>query len=64
MIAILIILLVLLLFGIILLFKFNVTGTEEQDDEYNIDGYHIYYDRKILRIMEQENNQPTKVIVK
>lgn len=34
--------------------------TEQQNQQYYMDGYHIYYDRKILRQMN--NNNKTKEI--
>ena len=35
-------------------FKTNWEAIDEQNRQYYIDGYHIYYDRKILRQKEVE----------
>lgn len=39
---------------IILCLKTNWKEVDEQNQQYYVDGYHIYYDRKILR---QLNNK-------
>lgn len=50
---------VLLLFGVLYL-KTDWQEVERQNQQYYVDGYHIYYDRKILRQMN--NNNKTKEI--
>lgn len=50
---------VLLLFGVLYL-KTNWQEVERQNQQYYVNGYHIYYDRKILRKMN--NNNKTKEI--
>lgn len=39
---------------IILYLKTDWKAVDEQNQQYHVDGYHIYYDRKILR---QLNNK-------
>ena len=50
---------VLLLF-VVLYLKTDWQEIERQNQQYYVDGYHIYYDRKILRQMN--NNNKTKEI--
>lgn len=45
---------VLLLFGVLYL-KTDWQEVERQNQQYYVDGYHIYYDRKILRQMNNSN---------
>lgn len=54
-----ILVIVVLIFGVFYL-KTDWHEIERQNQQYYVDGYHIYYDRKILRQMN--NNNKTKEI--
>lgn len=45
---------------VVLYLKTDWQEVERQNQQYYVDGYHIYYDRKILRKMN--NNNKTKEI--
>lgn len=49
-----------LLVSVVLCLKTDWQEIERQNQQYYVDGYHIYYDRKILRQMN--NNNKTKEI--
>lgn len=48
-ICIIAILFVVLIFFIVLSLKTDWKGIDRNNRQYYVDGYHIYYDRKILR---------------
>lgn len=51
---------IVLLAFVVLYLKTDWQEVERQNQQYYVDGYHIYYDRKILRQMN--NNNKTKEI--
>lgn len=51
---------IVLLVFVICYLKTDWQEVERQNQQYYVDGYHIYYDRKILRQMN--NNNKTKEI--
>lgn len=51
---------IVLLVFVVLCLKTDWQEIERQNQQYYVDGYHIYYDRKILRQMN--NNNKTKEI--
>lgn len=51
-----------LLFFIILSLKTDWKGIERNNRQYYVDGYHIYYDRKILRKINQVTNPKKEMI--
>lgn len=51
---------IVLLAFVVLYLKTDWQEIERQNQQYYVDGYHIYYDRKILRQMN--NNNKTKEI--
>lgn len=51
---------IVLLVFVIRYLKTDWQEVERQNQQYYVDGYHIYYDRKILRQMN--NNDKTKEI--
>lgn len=51
---------IVLLVFVIRYLKTDWQEVERQNQQYYVDGYHIYYDRKILRQMS--NNNKTKEI--
>lgn len=48
------------LIGGALLHKSNPDADKENGQYYSEDGYHIYYDRKILRRLREEQEKQTK----
>lgn len=51
---------IVLLVFVVLCLKTDWQEIERQNQQYYVDGYHIYYDRKILR--QINNNNKTKEI--
>jgi hypothetical protein len=51
---------IVLLAFVVLYLKTDWQEVEQQNQQYYVDGYHIYYDCKILRQMN--NNNKTKEI--
>ena len=51
-----------LLFFIILSLKTDWKGIERNNRQYYVDGYHIYYDRKILRQIKPITNHKKETI--
>lgn len=51
---------IVLMAFVVLYLKTDWQEVERQNQQYYVDGYHIYYDRKILRKMN--NNNKTKEI--
>lgn len=51
---------IVLLVFVVLCLKTDWQEIERQNQQFYVDGYHIYYDRKILRQMN--NNNKTKEI--
>lgn len=49
-----------ILIGGALLHKSNPDADKENGQYYTEDGYHIYYDRKILRRLREEQKKQTK----
>lgn len=49
-----------ILIGGALLHKSNPDADKENEQYYTEDGYHIYYDRKILRRLREEQEKQTK----
>lgn len=49
-----------ILIGGALLHKSNPDADKENRQYYTEDGYHIYYDRKILRRLREEQEKQTK----
>lgn len=51
-------LLSIIVIGFIILWrKTNWKAVEKENERYYIDGYHIYYDRKIIQQMESKSSQ-------
>lgn len=46
---------IVLLVFVVLCLKTDWQEIERQNQQYYVDGYHIYYDRKILRQMNNDN---------
>lgn len=55
-ICIIAILFVVLIFFIVLSLKTDWKGIDRNNRQYYVDGYHIYYDRKILREIKSVTN--------
>lgn len=54
MVVLIIILMVVVVLFIIACWKADWKTIDEQNQQYYVDGYHLYYDRKILRQKEVE----------
>lgn len=52
--VLIIILMVVIVLFIIACYKTDWKTIDEQNQQYDVDGYHLYYDRKILRQKEVE----------
>ena len=52
--VLIIILMVVAILFIIACYKTDWKTIDEQNQQYDVDGYHVYYDRKILRQKEVE----------
>lgn len=52
--VLIIILMVVIVLFIVACYKTDWKTIDEQNQQYDIDGYHLYYDRKILRQTEVE----------
>lgn len=52
--VLIIILMVVVILFIIACWKADWKTIDEQNQQYYVDGYHLYYDRKILRQKEVE----------
>lgn len=61
-ICIIAILFVVLIFFIVLSLKTDWKGIDRNNRQYYVDGYHIYYDRKILRKINQVTNPKKETI--
>lgn len=44
------------LFAVLVIALFKTNNSNENDSEYYVDGYHIYYDRKIIRELNKNNH--------
>lgn len=55
--AVLICVMLVLVSGIVLWCITDWHAIDESNKRYYVDGYHIYYDRKIIQQMESENSQ-------
>lgn len=51
---------IVLLAFVVLCLKTDWQEVERQNQQYYVDGYHIYYDRKILRQINN-NNKPKEI---
>lgn len=56
------ILFVVLIFFIVLSLKTDWKGIDRNNRQYYVDGYHIYYDRKILRKINSVTNHKKETI--
>ena len=61
-ICIIAILFVVLIYFIVLNLKTDWTGLDRNNRQYYVDGYHIYYDRKILRKINSVTNHKKETI--
>ena len=61
-ICIIAILFVVLIFFIVLSLKTDWKGIDRNNRQYYVDGYHIYYDRKILRKINSVPNHKKETI--
>lgn len=61
-ICIIAILFVVLIFFIVLSLKTDWKGIDRNNRQYYVDGYHIYYDRKILREIKSVTNHKKETI--
>ena len=52
--VLIIILMIVVVLFIVACYKTDWKTIDEQNQQYDVDGYHVYYDRKILRQKEVE----------
>ena len=52
--VLIIILMIVVVLFIVACYKTDWKTIDEQNQQYDVDGYHLYYDRKILRQKEVE----------
>ena len=54
MVVLIIFLMVVVVLFIVTCWKADWKTIDEQNQQYDVDGYHLYYDRKVLRQKEEE----------